>query len=75
MGDGAILDEIQRVPELLSCLQVVADEERRNSLFVLTASGHFKPSGAISQSLAGRTGLLRLLPISLAERKRTGTEN
>ena len=65
VGDGAILDEIQRVPQLLSYLQVVADEEWRNSLFVLTASEHFKLSGAISQSLAGHTGLLRLLPFFL----------
>ena len=36
IGEGAILDEIQRVPELLSYLQVYADEQRRNSLFVLT---------------------------------------
>lgn len=75
VGDGAILDEIQRVPDLLSYLQVFADEERRNSLFVLTGSEHFKLSDAISQSLAGRTGLLRLLPFSLAERERTGADN
>ena len=75
VGDGAILDEIQRVPDLLSYLQVVADEKRENSLFVLTGSEHFKLSGAMSQSLAGRTGLLRLLPFSLAERERTGAGN
>lgn len=75
VGDGAVLGEIQRVPDLLSYLQVVADEERRNSLFVLTGSEHFKLSGAISQSLARRTGLLRLLPFSLAERDRTGAGN
>ena len=74
-GDGAILDEIQRAPDLLSYLQVHADEERRNSLFVLTGSEHFKLSESISQSLAGRTGLLRLLPFSLAERKRAGAGN
>ena len=72
LGRGAILDEIQRVPELLSYLQVLADEHGRNSFFVLTGSEHFKLSDAISQSLAGRTALLRLLPFSLAERQRTG---
>ena len=67
------MDEIQRVPELLSYLQVLADEKGRNSLFVLTGSEHFQLSEAISQSLAGRTALLHLLPFSLAEFGRTGT--
>lgn len=70
--DGAVLDEIQRVPDLLSYLQVLADDERRNSLFVLTGSEQFGLTDAISQSLAGRTGLLRLLPFTLAERGRAG---
>ncbi len=69
---GAILDEIQRVPNLLSYLQVLADEKRQNSLFILTGSEHFKLSEAISQSLAGRTALLRLLPFTLSEREQTG---
>ena len=72
---GAILDEIQRVPDLLSYLQVLADERGKNSLFILTGSEHFKLSEAISQSLAGRTALLRLLPFSLAERQRSGAAN
>lgn len=72
LGGGAILDEVQRVPELLSYLQVFADEHGRNSFFVLTGSEHFQLSDAISQSLAGRTALLQLLPFSLAERQRTG---
>ena len=70
IGAGAILDEIQRVPSFLSYLQVWADERRENSLCVLTGSEHFKLSDAINQSLAGRTALLRLLPFSLAERRR-----
>jgi len=69
---GAIIDEVQRVPELLSWLQVLADETGRNSLFVLTGSQQFRLSGSISQSLAGRTALLRLLPFSLAEYLRAG---
>ena len=72
LGEGAILDEIQRVPELLSYLQVIADESGRNSLYVLTGSEQFRLSNAISQSLAGRTALLRLLPLSVAERRRMG---
>ncbi|MCY3852423.1 MAG: ATP-binding protein [Gammaproteobacteria bacterium] len=75
LGEGAILDEIQRVPDLLSYLQVLADEKGRNSLFVLTGSEHFMLSKAISQSLAGRTGLLHLLPFSLAELRRMSASN
>ena len=72
LGQGAILDEVQRFPELLSYLQVMADDWGRNSLFVLTGSEQFRLSDAISQSLAGRTALLRLLPFSLAERRKMG---
>ena len=72
-GNGAILDEIQRVPELLSYIQVLADEKGKNGLFILTGSENLMLSEAISQSLAGRTGLLRLLPFSLAERQRAGS--
>ncbi|MYC06448.1 MAG: ATP-binding protein [Chloroflexi bacterium] len=71
-NNGAILDEIQHVPELLSYLQVLADDSGRNSQFVLTGSEQFRLSEAISQSLAGRTALLRLLPFSMAERQRIG---
>ena len=69
---GAIIDEVQRVPDLLSYLQVHADGQARNGLFVLTGSENFQLSEAISQSLAGRTGLLRLLPFTMAERERAG---
>ncbi|MCE2504504.1 MAG: ATP-binding protein [Chlorobi bacterium] len=75
LGEGAVIDEIQHVPELLSYLQVLADEKGRNSLFVLTGSEQFRLSDAIGQSLAGRTALLCLLPFSLAERQRTGASN
>ena len=75
LDGGAILDEVQRVPDLLSYLQVIADEKDQNSLFVLTGSEHFRLSEAISQSLAGRTALLRLLPFSLPERQQTGASN
>ena len=71
---GAIIDEVQRVPDLLSYLQVFADERRANGLFVLTGSQHFQLSDAIAQSLAGRTALLRLLPFSMAEVAGMGPE-
>lgn len=65
--DGAILDEIQRVPELLSYIQVIVDERRRPGQFVLTGSQQFELMTTISQSLAGRTALLKLLPLSIEE--------
>ena len=72
---GAILDEVQRVPDLLSYLQVLADEKRENSLFVLTGSENLVLSQSVSQSLAGRTALLYLLPFSLPELQRTDADN
>ena len=72
--DGAILDEVQRVPELLSWLQVLADERRTNGLFVLTGSGQFLVFDEVDQSLAGRTALLRLLPLSLDELRAGGSD-
>lgn len=74
-SEGAVLDEIQRLPDLLSYLQVLADDKGRNGLFVLTGSEQFRLSAAISQSLAGRTGLLRLLPFSLTERSLSGASS
>ena len=65
--EGAIVDEIQRVPDLLSYIQVIVDEKRENSLFVLTGSQQFELMRGISQSLAGRTALLKLLPLSFSE--------
>jgi len=69
-GEGAVLDEIQRVPTLLSYLQAHVDELRRNGLFVLTGSRQLELGEAIGQSLAGRTALLRLLPFSIEEAAR-----
>lgn len=65
--DGAILDEIQRAPELLSYLQVLVDADSRSGLFILTGSQQFEMMTTISQSLAGRTALLKLLPFSVEE--------
>lgn len=65
--DGAILDEIQRTPHLLSYLQVMVDEDGRSGLFLLTGSQHFLLMEGVTQSLAGRTAILTLLPFSLEE--------
>ncbi|MEZ5536839.1 MAG: ATP-binding protein [Thiolinea sp.] len=62
-----IFDEIQRTPHLLSYLQGIVDKKRQNGQFVLTGSHQLELRAAISQSLAGRTGMLHLLPLSIAE--------
>ena len=63
----AIFDEIQRTPELLSYLQGIVDERPGNRQYVLTGSHQLEMRAAITQLLAGRTGLLHLLPFSIAE--------
>ncbi|MGL6162005.1 ATP-binding protein [Microbulbifer sp.] len=62
-----IFDEIQRAPHLLSYLQGIVDERQENGQFVLTGSHQLELRAAITQSLAGRTGMLHLLPLSIAE--------
>ena len=69
---GAILDEVQRCPGLFSYLQGVVDERKRMGEFILTGSQQFGLMSNIAQSLAGRVGLLQLLPFSLAELKEGG---
>lgn len=64
---GAVLDEIQNAPRLLSYIQVIVDERRQNGMFILTGSRQFDLGNAISQSLAGRTAILSLLPFSIQE--------
>ena len=64
---GAVIDEIQRAPELVSFIQATVDETHRNGQFVLTGNRQFRVVEAVSQSLAGRTALLRLLPFSIQE--------
>ncbi|MCL4449143.1 MAG: ATP-binding protein [Actinobacteria bacterium] len=65
--DNAILDEIQRAPELLSYIQPIVDENKEPGRFIITGSQQFEVLNNISQSLAGRTALLKLLPFSIAE--------
>ena len=64
---GAILDEVQRCPELLSWLQQLVDERQRMGDFILTGSAQFDLMAGITQSLAGRVGRVELLPLSGAE--------
>lgn len=64
---GMILDEVQRVPALLSVIQTIVDADPQPGRFILTGSQVFALSAAISQSLAGRISLINLLPFSLGE--------
>jgi uncharacterized protein len=70
--DGCILDEVQRTPGLLSYLQGILDASRKSGRYILTGSQQFGLMEGITQSLAGRTALLTLLPFSKAELDRGG---
>ena len=67
---GAILDEIQRTPELPSYIQGMVDADTQPGRFILTGSQQFELMTQVTQSLAGRTAVLRLLPFTLAEVQR-----
>ncbi|NCA84508.1 MAG: ATP-binding protein [Clostridia bacterium] len=66
-GKKVIIDEVQKYPEILSFVQIHADEQKINGQFIITGSQSLLLSEKISQSLAGRTAILKLLPFSLKE--------
>lgn len=68
LGEHVIIDEVQNVPEIMSMIQVRVDEFT-NRKYILTGSSNFSLLHTISQSLAGRTALFTLLPLSLIETK------
>ncbi|MFY9343061.1 MAG: ATP-binding protein [Planctomycetota bacterium] len=65
--DGAVFDEVQRAPALMSAIQVVVDNTRGNGRFILSGSHNFQLQASIAQSLAGRTSVLDLLPLAIDE--------
>ncbi|NOY50328.1 MAG: ATP-binding protein [Chlorobi bacterium] len=65
--DKCIIDEIQQVPELLSYIQTIVDNEKIKGRFILTGSQNLLLSEKVSQSLAGRTAIMRLLPLNCSE--------
>lgn len=69
---GAIIDEIQRVPTLLSYIQTIVDKVGKSGMFIITGSHQMELHEAISQSLAGRVGLLNLYPLTLNELQKAG---
>lgn len=72
-SEPMIIDEVQRVPELLSAIQVKVDDDRRkNGRFILTGSHQPRLREAVAQSLAGRTTIHTLLPLSLEEIENDG---
>ena len=65
--DHLIIDEAQYAPELFSMIQVASDERGRAGQYVLSGSQNFLLMHNIQQSLAGRVGMLKLLPLSYQE--------
>jgi predicted AAA+ superfamily ATPase len=65
--DGAVLDEVQHSPDLFSYIQTIVDLDGRTGLYALTGSQQFGLLSKITQSLAGRVGLVQLLPFSYGE--------
>lgn len=69
---GVIIDEAQHVPHLFSYIQTISDSRNKTAQFVLSGSQNFLLNQKISQSLAGRAGILKLLPLSIEELKSAG---
>ena len=69
---GAVLDEVQRAPDLLSYIQVDVDGRRQAGRWILTGSQNLLLISSVAQSLAGRASILELLPLSLAELRAAG---
>ena len=69
-----IFDEIRRVPELLSYIQTIVDERKTSGQYILTGSHQPLLGESVTQSLAGRTGILKLLPLSIAELAAAGID-
>ena len=67
---GAVIDEIQRAPELPSYLQGIIDDDPKPGRWILTGSQNLAISGAANQSLAGRTAVVHLLPLAHNEVQR-----
>lgn len=68
--EQVIFDEVQRAPQLFSYLQTLVDKSGKMGQFMLSGSQNFNLLNSISQSLAGRVALFRLLPFDFAELKR-----
>lgn len=72
--EGVVIDEAQRIPEIFSYIQSIIDEVNKPGMFVLSGSQNFLLIEKITQSLAGRSAIIKLLPFSLEELKRTSMD-
>lgn len=72
--NGGVLDEVQRAPELFSYLQTRVDADGRMGLFLLTGSQQFGLLSSVTQSLAGRTAFVELLPFAIGELASVGRQ-
>ena len=68
--NGVIIDEVQNIPEIFPLLQIFIDKNEKVGQYLLTGSQNFLLNEKISQSLAGRVGVLSLLPLSYSEIQR-----
>jgi predicted AAA+ superfamily ATPase len=75
LREGAVIDEVQNAPDLLSYLQGEVDRDDRPGRFILTGSQQFEMMEQVSQSLAGRTAIARLLPLSFEETPGLGADS
>ena len=70
---GVIIDEAQKVPEIFDAVKIRADKEGCSAgKYILTGSSQFRLKGNITDSLAGRIGIIRLLPFSINELGKAG---
>ena len=65
--DGLVIDEIQHAPELILAINTVVDTDTRPGRFLLTGSANLMTVPRVANSLAGRSGIVRLLPLAQAE--------
>ena len=65
--DGAVIDEFQRYPDILSYIQGIVDEKKQKGQFILTGSNNLSMLNFVTQSLVGRVALLKLLPFTIGE--------
>ena len=72
---NVIFDEVQRVPELFSYLQTIVDESQKMGQFILSGSQNFHLLNSITQTLAGRVALFKLLPLDFKELNNEGNGN
>lgn len=69
-----IFDEVQNTPELLSYIQCIVDNDKRTGMYLLTGSRQMELQQAVTQTLAGRIGMVDLLPLSLRELAQAGIQ-